>query len=196
MNALPIALSVFLVGTVQSSAMEPAFEPVGQIVKFDFDTPDGHYEEWNQDIVCPVNALRATVHFTRYGMPTTQFQPGVNAYLLSGEGNKIRLAKIGFHAMAFRPPFLVTMEAGDSKAAWQKLTLARQTGDSNWFSFQLVWSPDGTASGSADGQVGTVSMRTAPQRIHLLGFSGAGEVSIQLGYLKSNDRNDACRPVA
>jgi hypothetical protein len=196
MSASPIAALVLLAAAIQAPVPDNAFEPVGRMATFDFDVPDGYFREWNRKIECPVNALRVTVHFTRYGKPATPYQPGVNAWLYSGDGAALRAGRIGFHAMAFRPPFLVAMTTGDSKRTWSRVTFTRQTGESGWFSFELHWLPDGTAIGSAGGQTGTVNMHAIPQRIHIVGFSGAGEMWIQLGYIPSKARNDVCRPVA
>src|ERR1700761_2132944 len=95
------AIMVLVVLGGQANAEGAAFEAVGPPQTFDFDTPDGQYQAWDHQIACPVNALRATVHLTRYGKPTTEFQPGINAYLINGSEKDGQFAKLGFHATTF-----------------------------------------------------------------------------------------------
>jgi hypothetical protein len=88
------------------------------------------------------------------------------------------------------------MVASGSKTKTQKLTLARQTGNADWFSFELRWTNDGVVRANVDGQIDTVSMKGAPEQIHVMGFRGAGEVRIQLGYFRTKNPKDPCRPLA
>lgn len=196
MNLSVILMSTLMAATPLRSVDSGAFEPVGPLRKLEFDAPDGYYQAWDYRIVCPANGLRATVHLNRYGKATTAYQPGVNAYVLKGADPTASFAKLGFHAVRFAPPFLVTLAAGGPKAIPQKVTFIRQTGATDWFSFELHWTDDGVVRASVDGQDGTVKMREAPERIRILGFSGGGEVWTQLGYFRSTDRKDPCRPIS
>ncbi len=183
--------------TCQADPERSSFEPVGPLHSFKFDAPDGYYQEWNAQITCPVNALRATVQLSRYGKPTTEFEPGVNAYLYRGDEPNVEFAKLGFHATGFHPPFQITMSAGGPGTKAQKMTFSGMTGGASWFSFELRWADNGVIQGNVDGQHGSVKMPRGPKRIHILGFSGAGEVMIQLGYFHTKDpKKDPCEPIA
>ena len=164
------------------AAAADQFEPAGPPRTFDFDTPDGHFLDDDTPVTCPINAVRGTVRFMRYGQATTTYVPGFNIILLRDAKPAKRFVSMSFHARNFHPPFAVALRSASIAAIAAVKAFHDAVGADGVVTFLVSWSADGEVAGTSSGESLTADIGGYPDVIELEGYSGAGTATYEFGH--------------
>ncbi|HEY2071659.1 MAG TPA: hypothetical protein VGG48_19020 [Rhizomicrobium sp.] len=190
-------LAAVLFVSVGVAAASPAdgFVPTGEPQTFSFDTRDGFFESDSRTLDCSVNAIRGTVHFARFGRPTTEWKPFVSVALRHGQGDAETYVALMALAAKFQPPFATKLAIGHrDDNPGSGIHFAATTGAGGTFDFFLRWTQDGVVTGVIDGQPITMPLNGAPENLEFSGSTGAGEILYSLGNV--SDPGNSCHPIA
>ena len=166
----------------------------------EFDTPDGHYQQWGSYVDCKANALRGILAFKRLGKPTTKWQPAIAVILQRGDvlaNNDV--VKLSIVAPDFTPPFRARLEVdkvGPDKqlqAVLQIQDYAAAVEDDQAIPFSITWTAGGEVAASFGGETHGVSLQGPIDHIEVTGSSGAGVLDpLEVGIVGEL----ACKPLA
>ena len=153
------------------------FVSVETLTPFAFDTPDGNHRTRRVPIDCHVNAIRARMHFSRFGRDTTESVPSMTISIESAS-KRVTLA---LFPIGFRPPLYMMVQVSKAGQVEYRSVVSNIT-IKNPVTVVSSWTPDGRITFHVGHQMRAASADGPIVKATIRGSTGAGSYDpLELG---------------